>query len=92
MEAYLNGETEHGWYLCRDGNKIIGGQGIIENGFHDRKDLTPNVCAVYTERKYRCRGIAGYLLTAVVKDLRPKGIMPVDRAAIFKGGCPLSTC
>ena len=35
------------WYVILDGEKIIGGLGVIENDFHDRKDLTPNVCAVY---------------------------------------------
>ena len=39
MDAYLNNETEYGWYLCLDGDKIIGGLGVIENDFHDRKDL-----------------------------------------------------
>ena len=34
------------------------GLGVIENGFHDRKDLTPNACAVYTERERRSNGIA----------------------------------
>lgn len=77
MEAYLNNETEYGWYLCLDGNRIIGGLGVIENDFHDRKDLTPNVCAVYTEEEYRCKGIAGHLLDMVVEDLKLKGITPV---------------
>lgn len=77
MDAYLNGETEHGWYLCMDGEKIIAGMGVIENDFHDRKDLTPNICAVYTEEEYRCRGIAGELLNMVVEDMRNKGISPV---------------
>lgn len=76
MEAYLQGETELGWFLCLDGGKIIGGLGVIENDFHDRKDLTPNVCAVYTEEAYRCRGIAGNLLNMAVEDLRQKGISP----------------
>lgn len=76
MEAYLKGETEYGWYLCLDGDSIVGGLGVIENDFHDRKDLTPNVCAVYTEEEYRCRGIAGYLLNMAVEDLRLKGISP----------------
>ena len=49
MEAYLDQETEYWWYLCLDGDKIVGGMGVIENDFHDRKDLTPNVCAVFTE-------------------------------------------
>ena len=77
MEAYLNHETEYGWYLCLDGSRIIGGMGVIENDFHDRKDLSPNVCAVYTEEGYRCQGIAGKLLNMVVEDLRSKGISPL---------------
>ena len=77
MDAFLNGETDYGWYLCLDNNKIIAGMGVIENDFHDRKDLTPNVCAVYTEEKYRCQGIAGKLLNMVVEDCRQKGISPV---------------
>ena len=77
MDAYLNSENEYGWYLCLDDDKIIGGLGVIENDFHDRKDLTPNVCAVYTEKKYRCKGIAGHLLNMVVEDLKTKGITPI---------------
>ncbi len=77
MEAYLSGETEYGWYLCLDEDRIVGGMGVIENDFHDRPDLTPNVCAVYTEEDYRGRGIAGKLLDFVVEDMRSKGISPV---------------
>ena len=77
MRAYLNRETEYGWYLCLDGERIVGGLGVIENDFHDRKDLTPNVCAVYTEKDYRCRGIAGRLLNMVVEDMRAKGVSPL---------------
>ena len=77
MEAYLNGETEYGWYVCLDGERIVGGLGVIENDFHDRKDLAPNVCAVYTEEAYRSRGIAGKLLDMAVEDQRSKGISPV---------------
>ena len=77
MEAYLKGETEYGWYLCLDGDRIVGGMGVIENDFHDRKDLSPNICAVFTETEYRCKGIAGHLLNMVVEDLRTRGISPV---------------
>ena len=77
MQAYLSGETELGWYLCLDGEKIVGGMGVIENDFHDRKDLSPNVCAVYTEDSHRKMGIAGALLDMVVEDLKSKGISPV---------------
>ena len=77
MNAYLDKETEYGWYLCMDGDQIIAGMGVIENDFHDRKDLTPNVCAVYTDEKNRGQGIAGKLLQMTVEDLRSKGITPV---------------
>ena len=77
MDAYLSGETEYGWYLCLNGSHIIGGMGVIENDFHDRKDLSPNVCAVYTEEEYRCQGIAGKLLNIVVEDMRSKKITPL---------------
>lgn len=77
MNAYLQKETEYGWYLCMDGEKIVAGMGVIENDFHDRKDLTPNVCAVYTEEEYRGKGIAGNLLNMVVDDMKEKGITPI---------------
>ena len=77
MDAYLSLKTELGWYLCLCGEEIVGGLGVIENDFHDRKDLSPNICAVYTEEAHRGRGIAGRLLNMAVEDLRSKGISPV---------------
>lgn len=43
--------------------------GSIENDFHDRKDLTPNICAVYTEEAYRGRGIAGRRRSGTEEDV-----------------------
>lgn len=74
MDAYLSKETEYGWYLCLDGDKIVGGLGVIENDFHDRKDLSPNVCAVYVDEEYRNQGIAGKLLNFVCEDMAEKGV------------------
>lgn len=85
MEAYLDGTTEYGWYLCVDGDKILGGLGVIDNDFHDRKDLSPNICAVYTEEGYRGRGIAGKLLDMAVEDMKSKGITPVYLLAACTG-------
>ena len=56
---------------------------------HKRRiDLTPNVCAVYTEKEYRCQGIAGQLLNKVVKDTKSKGITPnyliTDHASFYE--------
>ena len=77
MEDYLSEKTEYGWYLCLDGDKIIGGMGVIENDVHERKDLAPNVCAVYTEPDYRGKGIAGRLLDFTVDEMKSKHITPI---------------
>lgn len=62
------------WYLVLEGGRIVAGAGVIENDFHDRKDLAPNVCAVYTEKDLRGRGIAGRLLEAACADMSRCGI------------------
>ena len=62
------------WYVAVENQQIIGGIGVIENDFHNRKDLTPNVCAVYVEENYRCQGIAGKLLEYVCEDMRSFGL------------------
>lgn len=62
------------WYLAMENGEIIGGLGVIENDFHERKDLAPNVCAVYTEKEHRCKGIAGKLLNFVCEDMEKFGI------------------
>lgn len=62
------------WYLAMEDGVIVGGLGVIENDFHDRKDLRPNVCAVYVEQPWRCRGIAGALLDFVCRDMQAMGI------------------
>lgn len=62
------------WYLAMENHRIIGGLGVIDNDFHNRPDLTPNVCAVYTEADKRCHGIAGALLHYVCADMKEKGI------------------
>lgn len=51
------------WYLLLNENdEIIGGAGVIDNDFHKRKDLTPNICALYVEENYRGRNISKDLL------------------------------
>ncbi|RHV38288.1 N-acetyltransferase [Ruminococcus sp. OM05-10BH] len=75
IEESLNSENPAPqWYLAVKEEQIIGGIGVIENDFHDRKDLTPNVCAVYVEEEFRCRGIAGKMLETVCRDMKEKGI------------------
>lgn len=62
------------WYLVTEGERILAGVGIIENDFHKRKDLTPNVCAVYVEADCRRQGLARYLLDYACSELKAFGI------------------
>ena len=75
MEECLAGRSPAPqWYMAVADRWIVGGLGVIENDFHDRKDLTPNVCAVYVEGAYRSRGIAGALLDHVCRDMADLGV------------------
>ena len=56
------------------GSGLSAAWGVIENDFHNRKDLAPNVCAVYTEPDRRGKGIAGALLRFVCADMAGQGI------------------
>ena len=61
------------WYVVVRGSRIIAGCGVIANDFHERKDLTPNVCAVYVDEAYRRQGIAGFMLRYVCEDMAAMG-------------------
>ena len=51
------------WYVILDSSgTIIAGAGLIANDFHERKELTPNVCALYVENAWRGNGYARTLL------------------------------
>lgn len=73
-ECLKNENAVPQWYIAMVGEKIVGGLGVIENDFHNRKDLTPNVCAIYVEEEYRCQGIAGKMLDFVCNDMKEKNI------------------
>ena len=62
------------WYVVVRQNDIIAGCGVIANDFHERKDLTPNVCAVYVDEEYRNQGVAGFMLEYVCRDMAELGI------------------
>lgn len=82
VEAYLSSIDEcirhrqaiPQWYVALAEGRIIGGLGVIENDFHNRKDLSPNLCAVYVEKEFRCWGIAGAMLNRVCNDMALQGI------------------
>lgn len=62
------------WYVVFHHGSLIAGAGVIDNDFHNRKDLAPNLCALYVEENYRSQGIAGEILKFARKDFGDKGI------------------
>ena len=62
------------WYAAVAEDRIVAGLGVIENDFHCRRDLTPNVCAVYVEEDCRRRGLAGEMLAFACRDMADMGI------------------
>ena len=89
MDQCLTGKSPvPQWYVVLEDEQIIAGLGVIENDFHDRKDLTPNVCAVYVEESHRCRGVAGKMLGFVCEDMAERGIetlyLLTDHASFYE--------
>ena len=89
MADCLAGKTVPQWYLLTDvdGN-IAGGAGVIENDFHDRPDLAPNLCALYVEPAWRGCGLAGMLLDGIRADMAAQGIetlyLVTDHTAFYE--------
>ena len=81
-EAYLESMEESlnstngvpSWFIVENEGEIIAGLGVIENDFHKRKDLAPNICAVYVKEKYQKNGISRHLLNSCCSYLKEKEI------------------
>lgn len=73
-ECLRGGAAVPQWYAVMAGERMIGGCGVIANDFHNRPDLTPNVCGVYVEADCRKRGIAERLLSFVCEDMHARGV------------------
>ena len=61
------------WYLVFEQQRIVAGAGVIANDYHDRVDLTPNLCALFVEESHRYRGIARLLLDSARRDMGKLG-------------------
>ena len=63
------------WYVILDSSgTIIAGAGLIANDFHERKELTPNVCALYVENAWRGNGYARMLLDHIRREAGSEGL------------------
>ena len=70
------------WYVVlNEWGEIIAGAGVVDNDFHDRVDLTPNVCALFVEKDYRNQRIAKMIFrndqARLCRNGR-KGALPCD--------------
>lgn len=73
--AGTDGSAVPQWYVLVDeDDNIVAGAGVIENDFHERRDLSPNVCALFVEEAHRGRGVARYLLDRVRRDMGELGV------------------
>lgn len=71
--AQKNGVPQ--WYIVIDAmQNIVAGCGVIDNDFHERTDLTPNLCALFVEDKYRGKSIATQLLDCAREDVATMNI------------------
>jgi N-acetylglutamate synthase-like GNAT family acetyltransferase len=61
------------YVILDDNQNIIAGVGIIENDFHSRKDLMPNLCALYVDNAYRKQNLARQLLDFARADIKKMG-------------------
>ena len=73
-ECIRGGQAVPQWYILPYQGEIIAGVGVIENDFHDRKDLTPNVCALYVEKRNGGTAVSpDSSLAHVTEDMHQKG-------------------
>ena len=73
-QSLMGGAAVPQWLIAVQGERIVGGLGVIQNDFHDRPDLAPNVCAVYVEPDCRGQGLAGRLLERICGEMAERGI------------------
>ncbi|KAF1297725.1 acetyltransferase [Enterococcus sp. JM4C] len=87
MQTALNNPTGiPKWYVVLDENEqIIAGAGVIENDFHDRLDLTPNLCALYVNEGNRGQKIAEKLLAYICSDMKQLGLHKLYLVTDHKG-------
>ena len=75
MRACLAGARVPQWYFATNSERrIVSGAGVIENDFHPRMDLAPNLCALYVEPALRGHGLATQMLAFARRDMHALGI------------------
>lgn len=89
IQACLDqGEGVPQWYVVLAGDAVVAGAGVIAHDFHDRNDLTPNLCALFVQEEFRGQGIARALLQLARRDAAAVGIprlyLVTDHTAFYE--------
>lgn len=75
MNEMMTSNTYPLWLVALIDNKyIIGGLGVIQNDFHSREDLYPNVCAVFVSEVYRGIFISKMLMEEMIELMHQRGV------------------
>ena len=79
------------WYAAVDAQGgIVAGAGVIDNDFHERKDLAPNLCALFVEEGWRGQGLARRIMDFARRDMAGMDVdtlYPVTDLAGFYEQC-----
>ena len=77
-----------GYVTLSPAGEIVAGVGLIPQDFHDRPDLTPNLCALFVEEAWRGQGLARALLDLARREAGAAGIprlyLVTDHTAFYE--------
>ena len=73
------------WYILLDGEKIIGCAGLITNDFISRMDLSPWLCALFIEKKYRGQNLGELFLSRAKEGAKEMGLEALYLCTDHKG-------
>lgn len=73
------------WYILMDSDKIIGCAGLITNDFISRMDLSPWLCALFIEKKYRGQHLGNLLISQMKADVAEIGLEKLYLCTDHKG-------
>ena len=85
LESMVTEGVIPSWFVAIEDDTIIAGAGVIDNDFHNRPDLTPNICALYVEEGYRGHRLSEKLFNEMEQYLMSKGVYHLYLITDYEG-------